>query len=471
MNINEAHRKFGHCNPSEMKSLAKVLTNLKLTGRLELCPACLLSKSQQSRTRKQTIIAKPNPGELLAVDLTGPFPPDIHKNQYMAVACDDDTGHSWSKPIQSKTELKEFTKNLLQDLKRREIKVNRIRCDNAPESKRYLTTPLYHEYNLGLMAPHTPQFNGKVECCIADLWKNTEAVLTAARFSHQYKCDLWSYAWKYVEDTRSPTKEGAIFKGAEQERQILSHPIEFGRIGVVDTGKKMKKSMCNRGAHVIMVGYGGHTNSSDTYLLFKPRTRQIVVSKNMRWERWHGIGDSSAPLMEDVFNDQNALEETPRNTANDIRATMRDHPEIMDMDLESVISFEDGVLLDVFDLPEVEELADDEENDLQILGNNIFQSDDNLFDSSSDSETSNIKETIGNCIETENPNENISNEASRPAKLIDLDNPDVYEGRTCLQQRALDKDQADIQNRAHFIHPYTTLDIEQHRNRIKRETA
>jgi Integrase core domain. len=184
MNINEAHRKFGHCNPSEMNSLAKVL-NLKLTGKLDPCPVCLLSKSQQNRTRKQTIIAKPNPGELLAVDLTGPFPPDIHKNQHMAVACDDATGHSWSKPIQSKPELKEFAKELLQDLKRREIKVNRIRCDNALE-KKYLT-PLCHEYNLGLelTAPHTPQFNGKVERCIAKIWKSTKAVLTAARLSHQ----------------------------------------------------------------------------------------------------------------------------------------------------------------------------------------------------------------------------------------------------------------------------------------------
>jgi Reverse transcriptase (RNA-dependent DNA polymerase). len=69
--------------------------------------------------------------------------------------------------------------------------------------------------------------------------------------------------------------------------------------------------MSNRGEHVIMVGYGGHTNSSNTYQLFKPRTRQIVVSRNVRWEKWHGIGDSSAPLMEGIFN-QNSLEEAPR---------------------------------------------------------------------------------------------------------------------------------------------------------------
>lgn len=125
ININEAHRKFGHCNPSEMKALAKVL-NLNLTGKLDpWCPACLIAKSQQNRTKKQTVNSKPvQPGELLAFDLTGKFPPDIHHKKYMAVACDGATGYSWRKPIGvSKTELKFFVKELLQDLKKKEIKV------------------------------------------------------------------------------------------------------------------------------------------------------------------------------------------------------------------------------------------------------------------------------------------------------------------------------------------------------------
>jgi Arginine methyltransferase-interacting protein, contains RING Zn-finger len=478
MNANDAHRKFGHCSPNEMKTLAKIL-NIKLTGKLDPCPACLMAKSQQSRTRKQTINHKPEPGELLGIDLTGPFPPDIHQNKYVAVACDDATRHSWSKPIKTKTELKGFAEELLQKVKKKGITVERIRCDNAPENKKHLL-PLCQQNNISLelTAPHTPQFNGKTERCITELWKNTKAVLTAARFTYQYKCDLWSYAWKYVEDTKSPTKNGALFVGKERQQRILSDPIEFGRLGTVDTGKKTKKSMSNRGERVIMIGYGGHTNASDTYLLLKPRTRQIVISRDVKWERWHGLENSSAPILEDIFepnNDQEdsllAEESSLPMMADDIRATMRDHPEIMDMDLESVISFEDGVLLDVFDLSDVEESSDDEVNDHLTQGNNIFRSDDASFDSSSDSEFPMEKETVGNGIETENPNENVSNEASRPAKLIDLDNPDVYEGRTRLQQRALDEDQGDIQNRAHFIHSRTTQDINQHRKRIKSETA
>jgi transposase InsO family protein len=243
ININEAHRKFGRCSLTEMKSLAKVL-NFKLTGTLAPCPACLMAKSHQSRTRKQTINSKPSPGELLGIDLTGPFPPDIHQTRYMAVACDDATCHSWSKAIKTKTELKEFASDLLQELQRKDIKVKRVRCDNAPENKKYLS-PICQQHGIALelTAPHTPQFNGKVERCIAELWKNTKAVLTAARLTQQYKSDLWSYAWKYVENTRSPMRTGSIFTGEDRQRRILSQPIEFGRIGVVDTGKKTKKSM------------------------------------------------------------------------------------------------------------------------------------------------------------------------------------------------------------------------------------
>jgi hypothetical protein len=41
---------------------------------------------------------------------------------------------------------------------------------------------------------------------------------------------------------------------------------------------------------------------ANTYLLFKSRTRKIVVSRDMRWERWHGlVGESLALLMDDIF--------------------------------------------------------------------------------------------------------------------------------------------------------------------------
>lgn len=66
--------------------------------------------------------------------------------------------------------------------------------------------------------------------------------------------------------------------------------------------------MSNRGERVIMIGYGGHTNSSDTYLLLKPRTRQIVISRDVKWERWYGIGTSSYPVMEDIFISNNDKE-------------------------------------------------------------------------------------------------------------------------------------------------------------------
>ena len=122
IDINEAHRKFGHCNPTEIKSLAKIL-GLTLVGTLEPCPACLMAKSRQINTWKKTINPQPQPGELLCIDLTGPFPSDIHQNKYMAVACDDATGHSWRQPIKTKAELKNFAQDLIRNLLRKGIDV------------------------------------------------------------------------------------------------------------------------------------------------------------------------------------------------------------------------------------------------------------------------------------------------------------------------------------------------------------
>jgi hypothetical protein len=52
----------------------------------------------------------------------------------MAVACDDATGHSWSKPIKTKSCLKEFAKDILNELSKGGTGVRRTRCNNAPEN-------------------------------------------------------------------------------------------------------------------------------------------------------------------------------------------------------------------------------------------------------------------------------------------------------------------------------------------------
>jgi hypothetical protein len=120
-----------------MKQLANVL-GIKLTGTLDPCPSCQQAKARQNNTRKLTIAPTREPGETICIDITGPFPEDMHRNKYMVVACDDVTTHSWSKPIQTKTEIGPFAETLISDLLSKGINVRRIRCDNAGENKKYL---------------------------------------------------------------------------------------------------------------------------------------------------------------------------------------------------------------------------------------------------------------------------------------------------------------------------------------------
>jgi hypothetical protein len=167
--------------------------------------------AQQNNTRKLTIVpTRKEPGETICIDdITRPFPEDLHRNKYMVVACDYVTTHSWSKPIQMKTEIGPFAVTCLG----KGINVRRNRFDNSGENWKYLT-PLckkYHQFTLELTGPHSPQYNGRVERCIADLWLTTQVILNAARLTQALNSDLWSNAWKYVEDTQGQSPDEAPF--------------------------------------------------------------------------------------------------------------------------------------------------------------------------------------------------------------------------------------------------------------------
>jgi len=79
--------------------------------------------------------------------------------------------------------------------------------------------------------------------------------------------------------------------------------------------------------------------------------------------------------------------------------------------------------------------------------------------------------TVGVADSKGQSEENSQLRQSRPAKLIDLDHPEVFEGRTRLQQRALDETSQGDQNRAHYIHSRTTQGIRKHRHETNIESA
>ena len=67
-----------------------------MVGTLEFCDGCAKSKAKSHAVRKKTYIGATNPGEMVFVYTTGPFPEILIENYYCIGVVDDYTRYSWS---------------------------------------------------------------------------------------------------------------------------------------------------------------------------------------------------------------------------------------------------------------------------------------------------------------------------------------------------------------------------------------
>jgi Integrase core domain. len=253
MDVNEAHRLFGHKSGATLQKIASAL-GVKLTGKFKPCSSCILVTARRSKVNRVSMVKSETPGERLCVDTTGPFPPAMSHEQYVVVVVNEATGYSWSHFSKTKREVAELVKSTINCVKQAGRTTVYLRCDNAGENVSYLS-PVCRDKRITLerSPPDTPQqYNGKVERKIATLWQGTKKNLTAAGFSLEMRQRLWVESWKYTERLENLACNAVLWEGPRPLR-IVDKPIEFDRTGVMYKGKATKKSMLNNGRRVIMV--------------------------------------------------------------------------------------------------------------------------------------------------------------------------------------------------------------------------
>ena len=81
ININEAHRKFGHATE---KVVRKMLQALKIipVGKMLVCDGCARAKATQKRTNKVTTEVAEKPGERIYMDTSGPYSETVMGSRY-----------------------------------------------------------------------------------------------------------------------------------------------------------------------------------------------------------------------------------------------------------------------------------------------------------------------------------------------------------------------------------------------------
>ena len=116
MDINEAHRKFGHATEKVVRSLLKS-QGIKPTGDWAVCDGCARAKATQKRTNKITTTEAEERGERLYMDTSGPYNETVAGSRYWFKIVDDKTRKSWDFYGAKKNGIKTHLQDLLDKLK------------------------------------------------------------------------------------------------------------------------------------------------------------------------------------------------------------------------------------------------------------------------------------------------------------------------------------------------------------------
>ncbi|KAG7374766.1 integrase core domain containing protein [Nitzschia inconspicua] len=132
----------------------------------------------------------------------------IGGSKYAFSIVDDFTRKGWIKTAARKSQMTEFAKDVLKELKSLEYSTKFVRCDNAGENP----TPLKKVCSdfgaqMELTAPYTPRMNGVVERRLPILVTRANAAMMTAGLNDEAKARLWGEAMNYQNDTENMTRD------------------------------------------------------------------------------------------------------------------------------------------------------------------------------------------------------------------------------------------------------------------------
>ena len=192
MDINEAHDKFGHIGEAALRATLKTI-NTEATGVLRSCEGCALAKAKNKALPKISMNKAEKPGERLCTDISGPYKKSIIGNNFWVLVVDEYSGKSWSYFVSRKSDLALKVTELVSQLLAAGFVTKYLRCDNAGENTKGLTT-MCTKFNIQMemTAPYTPQQNGMVERKFVTIRDRSCAAMTKAKLTDEYQGLLWA---------------------------------------------------------------------------------------------------------------------------------------------------------------------------------------------------------------------------------------------------------------------------------------
>ena len=284
----DAHARWGHPHYDQMNKMANFY-KIRLTGKLSTCAGCGVVKSRAKQTTRTCKKLAQRNGERLFIDTTGPYPKSRGGMKYWMCAVDDRSDKTWTYFSTTKKNMVKFVTELITTINGLDYKVRYIRCDNAGEHQSALQE-ICSERGIILeyTAPNTPQQNARAEKKIHIVWQRAMTMMVNANLTPDSQSEFWAEAVacsNFIEDLviKSGRMEPALAAWTSTPvTKWIKHLVQFGRIGIVNKRLKVSGKMTEKGFPAMMVGYA-HNHGPGTYRLYNPKTKRIIMSKDVRW--------------------------------------------------------------------------------------------------------------------------------------------------------------------------------------------
>ena len=162
---------------------------VKLTGTLEVCDGCTISKSKSRAVRKKTHTRAKNPEESILVDTTGPFLKILICNHYWIEMVDYYSRYHWRFFTETKSqlpkEMEEFFEKLSHAVLHLSTYIMIIPGNTNQKCRRCVEKML--EYT----TPYKPQFNGVIEIIFVFIKEGALAVFLNEKLNYIAQKILW----------------------------------------------------------------------------------------------------------------------------------------------------------------------------------------------------------------------------------------------------------------------------------------
>ena len=242
------------------------------------------------------------------------------------------------------------------------------RCDNAGEHQEQLQkicTQL--AATLEYVAPNTPQHNGVVERRFVTDRDRAMAMMLAANLNTEtqslLRCEALSTASKigdlFIHQGQTKSAH-ELFYGSPSP--LLPHLIEFGRIGYVTDRTPIKSKWQDKSFKCIMVGYADQ-HSPDTYQMYNPTTKSVILSRDIRWAEWTRIDPTNS--LSQYLDQRPGIDTTPLPPPEPIPTIPTD---LEDTSLPSIGEEEDSpIILTKFGATTIEDSEDSGEEEVNPI--------------------------------------------------------------------------------------------------------